>query len=83
MKIHFRKKAVRQFKKLEAKNRVRILKKLEWFSNQSDPLFFAEPISEAEVGQYRFRIGDYRVVFDIKENIIIVLDVGHRREIYR
>ncbi|MDH4220892.1 MAG: type II toxin-antitoxin system RelE/ParE family toxin [Candidatus Aminicenantes bacterium] len=35
------------------------------------------------MGGYRFRIGDYRVIFDIEGNEIGVLRVGHRREIYR
>ena len=33
---------------------------------------------------YRIRIGDYRVVYEINEGVLVVLiiDVGHRREIY-
>ncbi|MBU2503873.1 MAG: type II toxin-antitoxin system RelE/ParE family toxin [Nanoarchaeota archaeon] len=31
----------------------------------------------------RFRIGNYRVIFDIKEDQIIILRVGHRGRIYR
>jgi len=36
-----------------------------------------------EFGTYRFRIGDYRVIFDIEDDQIIVLRIGHRREVYR
>jgi mRNA interferase RelE/StbE len=34
---------------------------------------------------FRLRVGDYRVILDIKENklIIYVLEVGHRRNIYK
>jgi mRNA interferase RelE/StbE len=33
---------------------------------------------------YRIRVGDYRVVYDIADDILVVLviDIGHRREIY-
>jgi mRNA interferase RelE/StbE len=33
---------------------------------------------------YRLRIGDYRAIYSVEEEIvtIIVLDVGHRKEIY-
>ncbi len=31
---------------------------------------------------YRLRVGSYRVLFDIEENIIIVYNVKHRREAY-
>ena len=34
---------------------------------------------------YRIRVGDYRVVYSIDDNerIVLIADVGHRREIYR
>lgn len=34
---------------------------------------------------YRIRCGDYRIVYDIQDNILLILivEVGHRREIYR
>jgi mRNA interferase RelE/StbE len=34
---------------------------------------------------WRIRIGDYRVIYEIEDNklIILVVDVGHRKEIYR
>jgi mRNA interferase RelE/StbE len=47
------------------------------------PLVHAEPLKQSELGSYRFRIGDYRVVFDLEGPEIIVLRVGHRREIYK
>lgn len=36
-------------------------------------------------GQWRYRIGDYRLICEIRENelIILALSVGHRREIYK
>ena len=48
-----------------------------------DPLKHAEPLKQSELGSYRFRIGDYRVVFDLEGDQIVILRVGHRREIYR
>ena len=34
---------------------------------------------------YRIRYGDYRIVYEIEDNrlIVVVVKVGHRREIYR
>ena len=48
-----------------------------------DPLNHAERLTESELGSYRFRVGDYRVIFDLEGDEIVVLRVGHRREIYR
>ena len=47
------------------------------------PLKYAERLTHTKLGTYRFRIGDYRVVFDIKGDGIVVLRAGHRKEIYR
>jgi mRNA interferase RelE/StbE len=35
--------------------------------------------------RYRLRVGDYRVIYDVMDSqvVILVLGVGHRREIYR
>ena len=35
-------------------------------------------------GQWRYRVGDYRLICDIQEQrvVILVLEVGHRRDIY-
>ncbi|MBO0932823.1 type II toxin-antitoxin system RelE/ParE family toxin [Fibrella sp. HMF5036] len=34
---------------------------------------------------YRIRVGEYRVIYDIEDDqlLVFVIDVGHRREIYR
>ena len=50
---------------------------------EHDPLRYAEKLSDPRLGNYRFRIGDYRVIFDIEGNDIVVLRVGHRKDIYR
>jgi hypothetical protein len=34
-----------------------------------------------EIASYRFRIGDYRVIFDVVDEKIIILTLGHRRKI--
>jgi len=33
--------------------------------------------------EYRFRVGDYRIIFEIKDNLIRVLKIGHRKNIYK
>ena len=34
---------------------------------------------------YRVRVGDYRIVYQVKDTelVVLVLSIGHRREIYR
>jgi len=50
---------------------------------QQDPLKYAERISDPKLGSYRFRVGDYSAIFDMEGRDIVVLRVGHRRDIYR
>jgi len=44
---------------------------------------YAIRLTESKLGTYRFRIGDYRAIFDLEGNEIVVLRVGHRRDIYK
>lgn len=60
-----------------------IIKKLDYFTGSGTPLSFAHRLINYELGEYRFRIGDYRVIFDIVDEKIIILDVDHRKDIYR
>jgi mRNA interferase RelE/StbE len=79
----FKPQAVRDLKKLPKEVQKRIIKKLDYFVSFENPLVFADHLINFEIGTYRFRIGDYRVIFDIVGEKIIILTLGHRREIYR
>jgi mRNA interferase RelE/StbE len=52
---------------------------------QEDPKKLAEALKGEFLGLWRFRVGDYRVICDIRTEVLIVLvlRVGHRKEIYR
>ena len=80
-RLVYTRRAERDIKKLESDTKDRIGKALLRYSEE--PLKFAEKLSDPILGEYRFRIGDYRVIFDIERNEIVVLRVGHRREIYK
>ena len=83
MEIFFTHSAFRQFKKLDRRIQKRIDEKLRFYLSQKDPLQFAEPIRDLRFGSWRFRIGNYRVLFDLKNNKIIILKIGHRKDIYK
>lgn len=40
---------------------------------------------KGRTGEWRIRVGDYRVVYTIEDDVLLILvvDVGHRRDIYR
>ena len=79
----FTKKSEDQFKKLDNQIKKRIEEKLDFWMQSGMPLEFAENLTNYELGSYRFRVGDYRITFDVEEETIVVLAVGHRREIYK
>ncbi len=77
----YTRRAAKDIQKLDAPTRKRIGKALLKF--KETPLDFADKLMDSRIGSYRFRVGDYRIVFDLEGNDIVVLRVGHRREIYR
>ena len=83
MKLIFARSAFRQFQKLDRAVQKRIDEKLCFYISQKNPLQFAESLRDSRFGHWRFRIGDYRVLFDIENDKIIVLKVGHRKYIYK
>lgn len=50
---------------------------------REDPLKYATKMADPSLGTYRFRIGDYRAIFDIEGDEIVILRIGHRKQIYR
>ncbi len=75
--------ARQDIKKLDPDVQRIIIKKLDYFLTVPNPLSVAKRLTRFNGGQYRFRIGDYRITFDVNEQTIIVLAVGHRSEIYK
>ncbi len=80
-KLVYTQRAIKDIRKLEQISKKRIGRALVRY--EEDPLKYAEKLIDPRLGTYRFRIGDYRVVFDLKGNEIIVLRVGHRKDIYK
>lgn len=80
-KLTYTPRAERDIKKLDPATKNRIGKAL--LKLQENPLLYSDKLSDPSIGTYRFRIGDYRVIFDIEGIDIVVLRIGHRKEIYR
>ncbi len=72
----------KDFTKLPPHIQKRIIKKLEYFIQTHDPLVFAKKLVHYDIGEYRFRIGNYRIIFDVEDTVFVIHAIGHRREIY-
>lgn len=79
----YKKPAVKSIQKLAPQIKKRLKLKLEFFIEQDDPLAFAKTLTKPADAQYRFRIGNYRVLFDVEGNNIVILLVQHRKDIYK
>lgn len=82
MEIRYTRKAEEQFRKLSRDVQQRIAKKMRFFSEQADPLKFAKRLTDTDDGVYRFRIGRWRVRFDIVYKTIYVVKVAIRDKSY-
>lgn len=80
-KLLYTKSAVKDIQKLDLVAKKKIKKKIEIFSKM--PFSHSRKLINTTLGSYRWRIGNYRIVFDIDRNKIILLRIGHRRDIYR
>lgn len=62
----------------------RIMTKLYGLADLEDPTVRCKPLTGPLVGLWRLRVGDYRVILDIRrgELIMVALDVDHRSSIY-
>jgi len=75
--------ALKQLKKLSTSIQKRLIKKLDYYCQQKHPLRYAHPLTDFRLGSFRFRTGEYRLIFDVEDETLTILLVGHRREIYR
>lgn len=48
----------------------------------SDPFLGGEPLRQSLKGHRKLRVGDYRVIYRVERNRIIVLKIGHRKDVY-
>lgn len=84
-KVEFTDRAVKDLKKLDRHTAALILgwvrKNLE---NCENPRAYGKGLTANRSGQWRYRVGDYRLLAEIEEDKIriLILNVGHRREIY-
>jgi len=68
------------FQKLPPEARKRIAKKMRFYAQQPAPLQFAEPLSGSN--NYRFRIGDYRVIFKVQNDAVWIMAIKRRDKAY-
>lgn len=77
--------AYKALKKLDRSTRTLLLKWIEKnLVGCANPRQHGKALTANRSGQWRYRVGDYRLIAEIEDDkiIILILAVGHRREIY-
>ena len=75
----------RSMKKLDRNVAKRIIAKLREISQLEDPRSTGKALAGNLAGLWRYRVGDYRIVCDIEDEVllILVIDVAHRSKVYK
>ena len=85
-RIEFDRAAVRDLRKLGVDAERRVLRFLrERIAGSDDPRRLGHALTGDRSGLWRYRVGDYRIVAAIEDQrfVVLVVTVGHRREVYR
>ncbi len=82
-RIEFVKQAAKQFKALPNQEQQRLKPKIDSLAKEPRPTGVVKLSGEDDL--YRIRVGNYRVIYSIQDNqlLILVVKIGHRRDIYR
>ncbi len=53
--------------------------------NCTDPRIYGKGLTSNRSGQWRYRVGDYRILAEIQEErlVLVLIDIGHRSRIYK
>lgn len=84
-RIEIDKDVQREMKKLDKQVAKRITAKLREVSQLDDPRSIGKGLTGNLAGLWRYRVGDYRIICDIEDGVLLILvvDVAHRREVYK
>ena len=84
--LEFSKRFDRQFSKLDKSTQRYIFNWLiKHLDNVENPRYSGKSLTGNKQGLWRYRIGNYRVIVDISDTncVIIAVEVGHRKFIYK
>ena len=85
-KVVFSERALKQIKLFD-KNTAKLL--MAWIRKNldgcSNPRALGKSLTANHSGHWRYRVGDYRIIAEIEDDrvIILVINIGHRRDIYK
>lgn len=84
--LRFSKRADKQLSKMDpGVRRVVLAWLLKNVDGCANPRVHGKSLTAGESGKWRYRVGDYRILCEIHDDelVVLALEVGHRRDIYK
>lgn len=82
MEVRWTRGALADLEGLDRRVAERVVKRVGWLARSYDRVA-PEPLSGEFKGTFKLRVGDYRMVYTVEADSIVIRMVEHRREIYR
>lgn len=81
--IDYTESAVKEISALDGSIK-RIIKKTIEDKLTTDPLKFGLPLRRSLAGLFKLRVGNYRIIYQVKKNevVVLVVAIGHRKQVY-
>lgn len=84
-RLEYSKKALRQLRKMDPGQRAIVLL---WMDKNidgcDDPRTHGKGLTASRAGQWRYRVGDYRMLCDLRDDglVVLAIEIGHRSVVY-
>ena len=84
-KVFFKPSGFKDLSRLPKTVQERIVQKVRFFALSDSLLKFIKKLEDNRYGDFRFRVGDYRVIFDKddKRREVFILKIAKRDEVYK
>ena len=82
VKIEWTEGAAKDLESLDKPIARRVLRRLTWLSKNFQSVV-PESLTRELKGTFKLRIGDWRAVYTVEGNVIVIQFIGHRSEIYK
>ena len=81
--VRWQEKAVQDLKSVDKKSAKGLIERVKTYLSQ-EPISLGKPLKGVFEGLYRYRFGDYRIIYAVnkEEGTLLILRVGKRKEVY-
>ncbi|MDD5687283.1 MAG: type II toxin-antitoxin system RelE/ParE family toxin [Elusimicrobia bacterium] len=80
-KITYKKSVAKDYKNIDHFQRIKIAKQIEEELTKNP--MCGKRLTGDFAGLYSLRIGDYRIIYTLGQNVVLILRIAHRKEVYR